>query len=137
MKAFFDSSALAKRYIMESGSQQVEEILQQATSLGVSAIVVPEIFSALNRRRREELLTVSDYAIIKQQLVEDIADADTIQLSSVVLARSVKLLEQHPLRGIDSLHVACAIEWKADVFVSSDRRQLAAADKDGLAVVEV
>lgn len=137
MKAFFDASAMAKRYIAEPGSEQVEAILHQATSLGVSVIIVPEIVSALNRRTREKLLTTPDYALIKQQLVEDVTDAEMIQLSSPVLARSIKLLEQHQLRGMDSLHIACAIEWKADIFVSSDRRQLAAAGEEGLAVKEV
>ena len=35
------------------------------------------------------------------------------------------------VRAIDALHVACAIEWKADLFVTSDRRQLIAAQKAG------
>ncbi len=137
MKTFFDSSALAKRYVLESGSQHVDEILQQTASLGVSVIIVPEVFSALNRRRREGLLTASDYAIIKHQLAGDLEDADTIELSAKVLARSVRLLENHPLRGMDSLHVACALEWRADIFVSSDQRQLAAANEEGLEIQEV
>jgi predicted nucleic acid-binding protein len=33
---------------------------------------------------------------------------------------------------MDALHVACALEWKADLFVTSDRRQLDAAIKSGL-----
>jgi hypothetical protein len=33
---------------------------------------------------------------------------------------------------MDALHVACAIEWKADLFVTSDKRQLVAAQNAGL-----
>jgi predicted nucleic acid-binding protein len=33
---------------------------------------------------------------------------------------------------MDALHVASALEWGADLFASSDRRQLAAAKKAGL-----
>jgi predicted nucleic acid-binding protein len=38
---------------------------------------------------------------------------------------------------MDALHVACALDWQADLFVSSDRRQLAAAAKSGLRVLQV
>jgi len=33
---------------------------------------------------------------------------------------------------MDSLHVAYALEWKADVFVTSDRKQWDAATRAGL-----
>jgi predicted nucleic acid-binding protein len=33
---------------------------------------------------------------------------------------------------MDALHIACAIEWGADVFLSADARQLAAARRAGL-----
>jgi predicted nucleic acid-binding protein len=33
---------------------------------------------------------------------------------------------------MDALHVACALEWQADLFVTSDRRQLKAAMNTGL-----
>jgi hypothetical protein len=31
------------------------------------------------------------------------------------------------LRALDALHVACAFEWKADLFITSDKRQFKAA----------
>ena len=33
---------------------------------------------------------------------------------------------------MDALHVACALEWKADLFVTSDRKQADAAVNAGL-----
>ncbi|MBP1602748.1 MAG: hypothetical protein H6Q06_2899, partial [Acidobacteria bacterium] len=53
MNVFMDSSALAKRYIEEPGSEVVEEILSSAASLGVSVICLSEVISALCRRRRD------------------------------------------------------------------------------------
>lgn len=137
MRVFFDSSALAKRYVREAGSEDVAAISQQATALGVSILAVPEIISALNRRKREEALSASDYVRVKRQLALDIADADLVHLKADVVARSVQLLEQHSLRAMDALHVASALVWKADLFVSSDRRQLAAAAEAGLKIREV
>lgn len=53
-------------------------------------------------------------------------------LQKGTLRNSVKLLESNVLRAMDALHVACAMEWKADLFVTSDKRQLDAAVKTGL-----
>jgi len=54
-----------------------------------------------------------------------------------VVLRAVDLLEKHPLRTLDALHVACALEWRADLFVSSDRRQISAAAESGLRILRV
>jgi hypothetical protein len=55
-----------------------------------------------------------------------------IQLTPSVISHSVKLLENNALRAMDALHVACALEWPADLFATSDKRQLIAAKNAGL-----
>ena len=37
----------------------------------------------------------------------------------------------------DAIHIACALEWNADLFVSSDEKQLLAAKKAGLKITQV
>ena len=69
MKAFLDSSAFAKRFIEEDGSEDVESLCFRASELGLSVICVPEIVSALNRRLRENLLTRAQYDVAKKQLL--------------------------------------------------------------------
>ena len=134
MRTCVDSSAFAKRFIEEEGSTKIEDICSDATELGLSVLCVPEIISALNRRRREGNLTSAQYRQAKQRLLEDVRDADIIQLTPDVIAKSIEVLESTPLRGADALHIACAIEWGAELFVSSDKAQLAAARKAGLTV---
>lgn len=132
MRNFFDSSAFAKRYVDESGSGQVEEFCQQTTELALAVICVPEIVSALNRRRRDKTLTAAEYRRAKESLLEDIRDATVVNLTPGVVTRSVELLENYPLRAMDALHIACALEWGADTFISADKRQTHAAQKSGL-----
>ncbi len=132
MKLFADSSAYAKRYILEYGSNRMDHLLRKASQLGLCTILVPEIVSALNRRKREKVLFPSDYRAIKSQLMEDLHDAVVLQLTSAVISHSVKLLETNVLRAMDALHVACALEWKTDLFVTADKRQLIAAQHAGL-----
>lgn len=132
MKVFFDSSAFAKRYVEEAGSQSADEICQEATELCLSVICIPEILSALNRRVREKSLSKKDYHTIKRALSEDVRDILIINLTPEVVSTTTKLLEDYPLRAMDALHVACALEWGAELFVSSDKQQIKAAGKIGL-----
>jgi uncharacterized protein len=132
VKAFFDSSAFIKRYAEENGSQSVEDICREASALGLSVICIPEIISALNRRRREKLISPSNYSLITQTLSEDIREAVIINLTSEVISTTTALLEKNSLRAMDALHIACAVEWEADLFVSADRQQLRAAAQTGL-----
>ena len=132
MKTFFDTSAFTKRYVEENGSQLVDDICQQASELSLSVICVPEIISSLNRRIREKRLSRREYATIKEHLSDDLRDVTIINLTPEVIATATTLLESHPLRAMDALHIACALEWGTDLFLSSDKRQITAARKVGL-----
>jgi len=137
MKLFLDSSAFAKRFIEESGSQQVENLCSQATELCLSVICVPEIISALNRRLRERNLTRQDYARAKQRLSQDVRDTVIINLTPDVIQSSIEVLETTPARTMDALHIACAMAWESDLFASSDHRQIAAARTAGLRTKQI
>jgi len=137
MRAFIDSSGLAKRYIKERGSEKFEEVLAGASEVAVSLIAPPEIVSALCRLRRQNAISVAQYGQAKKGLFTDIEDMTICNVTVPVIGRAIELLERHPLRTMDALHLACAIDWQADLFVSSDRRQVSAALKSGLHVVQV
>ena len=81
------------------------------------------------------MLKPSEYAAAKDALESDLADASIIQLIDEVLLCSVQLLESNPLRASDAIHIASAVVWRADVFVSADTRQCAAAKASGLDVI--
>jgi predicted nucleic acid-binding protein len=137
VKVFLDTSALAKRYIAEHGSDQVLAVCQQADSLVVSVICLPELISTLSRLVRERKLASALYQELKGDMIADLADVDICQITQEVLASVVSLLELHPLRAMDGLHLACALACAPDAFVSADHRQLSAARKAGLRVIDV
>ena len=132
MKLICDSSAFAKRYVLEDGSEILNHFLQRASQLALCTIVVPEIISGLNRRRREQVLSSDDYRTIKRNLMEDVRDAIVLQITPAVISHSVNLLENNTLRAMDALHIACALEWQAEIFATADRRQLNVAQNAGL-----
>jgi len=132
MKLAVDSSSFAKRYVQEVGSEELDRFLESASELAFCVVLVPEIIAGLNRRLRERILTIADYRAVKKQLLDDVRDATVLQIAPSVISRAVKLLESNALRSLDALHVACALEWRADLFLTSDRRQFVAASNTGL-----
>ena len=137
MKLFLDSSAFAKRFLEEAGSQEVEDLCLQAGELCLSVLCVPEIISALNRRLREKSLTQPEYTKVKQRLAEDVRDAIIINLIPPVVESTIAVLETSPVRTMDAIHIACAMEWHADLFASSDHRQIGAAKRAGLKAKQI
>lgn len=129
MKLAIDSSAFAKRYVEEAGSGRLFEILQDASELALCVLVVPEIISGLNRRKREGFVSSENYQLAKKQLLTDIRDATILQITPAVVFHAVNLLESNSLRAMDALHIACALEWQADLFLTANKRQFEAAVK--------
>ena len=88
MRLFFDSSAFAKRFIEEAGSQKIEELCQKASEVGLSVICFPEIISALNRRLRERNINKTEYALAKERLSEELLDIKVINLNPKIIETS-------------------------------------------------
>lgn len=132
MRTFFDSSAYAKRYVEEPGSQAVDTLCMAATELALSIVCIPEIISALNRRVRDRVLSPQHYEEAKEHLSEDVRDVVIVNLTPSVISTCTAILEASPVRAMDALHVACAVQWGAELFVSADKRQISVARKAGL-----
>ena len=137
MNTFFDTSAFAKRYVLEAGSDKVEDICMESTSMGLCIICIPEIISAFNRKLREKSISRNAYDRMKNRLNIEIKDIIILNITPAVVQKSISLLELNRLRAMDALHIACAIEWNADLFVSADHRQIKAAKNYGLKINQV
>jgi len=137
MRVFFDSSAFAKRYVREEGTDAVISWCDQATELCLSGIALPEIVSAFCRLLRENRVSPVQYHHLKTLLMADITDAAICDLTPEVLRHSIIALEKNVLRGMDAIHLGSALVLTVDVFVSADVRQCAAATQAGLRVVQV
>ena len=137
MTVFLDTSAFAKRYVAEQGLVKVLARCQEADGLVVNVICMPELVCSPSRLVREKRLTKAAFRTLKGDATADLADVDICKITPEVLASVVPLLELHPLRAMDAIHVACVLASKPDVFVSADHRQLFAAGKTGLKCVDV
>ncbi len=134
MIVYMDSSALAKRYVREEGSDRVLELTREATEIVLDVLCVPEVLSGCNRLRRETRISFEQYLMIKAELTEDVREATVIDLGNDVVATAIRCLEESSVRTLDALHVAAAATYACDLFVTGDKRQMEAARLMGLAV---
>jgi uncharacterized protein len=137
VKVFFDTSAFAKRYVEERGTNRVIEICSRADAVGLSVICLPEMVSALCRLVRERKLTQQEYKSVREIILADLEDADICDITLSVLTHALRCLENSALRALDAIQLGSALAYAPDLFVSSDRRQIKAARSEGLTVIEV
>ena len=137
MRLFLDTSAFIKRYVDEPGSDRVLELTAAANELGLSVMIVPESIATLSRLLREQRLSRVDYDALKKTILSDVDEVDLCDVTPSIVKYSITCLEHSPLRALDAIHLGSALAYRPDLFVSADRRQLLAAEHEGLHVEDV
>ena len=135
--AYFDTSAIIKRYVDEPGRRQVLQLLRRHACV-ISAVLPVELQSALRRRASEGSLDGERVPEILKRFASDLAFWTVVAVSSEVLAAAEILVATHPLRALDAIHVSSAqllatrIPAPRLIFVSADARQTTAAAAAGM-----
>jgi predicted nucleic acid-binding protein len=143
---FLDSSAVVKRYVLETGTRWIRGLLDPAAGHDVllAAITGVEVVAAVTRRKSGGGISVQDAAQILAAFRHDFTNQYLIlELTPAVLARAMALAQKHGLRGYDAVQLAAALEDDAQrlaagidpaTFVSADQPLNAAAQAEGLMV---
>jgi uncharacterized protein len=135
--AYFDTSALVKRYVDEPGRREVQQLLRRHECV-TSAISSVELRSALRRRVTENSLDASRLPEILRRVVADRAYWTVVEVGTEVLRGAETLVSIHPVRTLDAIHVASAqllatrLSISDLIFVSADQRQTEVASAIGL-----
>ncbi len=141
---FADTSAIAKRYITEVGSDQIRAICASENMIFVSVLSLPELWSVFSRRRREGSLDRDRYQRLVELLEHDWESYSIIVLHQTILVNTRTLLEKYPLRAADALQLASALHTQTIVarnlsmdimFLCADDRLVAVAQSEGLLVM--
>ena len=136
-RAYLDTSALAKWYLNEPGSDAFVKFLQALDVGVISSLTRTEIRSLLSRRRRMGDLTAELESVLFSAFLEDI-DRGWLQLYPVDDARfaeAVNLITrhpEHPLRTLDVLHLAQAVQADIQLIATADAVMADAATSMGL-----
>ena len=138
-RAYLDTSALAKWYLNEPGSEVFVRYIQGLDVAVISSLTQTEMRSLLARRRRMGELTHELESVVYASFLDDITQG-SLQLYSVedaCFAEAVNLISrypEHPLRTLDALHLAVARHWEVETLATADAVMAGAAVSMGFAV---
>lgn len=143
---FVDSSAIAKRYLNETGSAWVVSITSRAARnrIHLAGITAAEVVAAVARRQRSGSITLTDAAAMLVSFRSDLVNQYRIvDVSRPLILRAMLLAETYALRGYDAVQLAAALDANDRrvarklpplTLVSADGELSAAAQAEGLAV---
>jgi len=138
-RAYLDTSALAKWYLNEPGSDAFVNFLQALDVAVISSLTRTEMRSLLSRRRRMSDLNAELESMLFTAFLEDI-DRGWLQLYPVEDTRFIEATHlisrhpEHPLRALDALHLAQAVQAEIQLIATADAVMADAATSLGLEV---
>ena len=136
---YFDASALAKRYVQESGSASVRQQLRTGR-IATSRLSAIEVASALARRQREGAFTTTERDRALNRLNADLAAWILVELTPDLASDAQQLLIRHGLRSGDAVQLASCLYLQNETrerisFAAFDDRLTKAARAEGLSVI--
>ena len=134
-----ESSAVLAWLLAEPEGEQVATALRAADYVIVSDLLFVECDRACIRAETLGALTTRQVASVRDQLARVGAHWETLRLSSSVLERSRQPFPDEPVRSLDALHLASALDARAALpgmqILSLDERIRTNAAKLGFAVI--
>jgi predicted nucleic acid-binding protein len=140
---FFDSSALIKLFVQESGSEAMSQLFETTEDRAhlVSALAELEIHCTLRRLARSKNISDDHCTSAMAAVAAEQKRMIEYPLTAAVMQEAVIVSDRSALRALDALQLATALEARSSVFdqdvitlVSSDQELLTAAKSEGFEV---
>lgn len=137
---YFDTSALAKKYVNEIGTEEIRGIIDSGSTIVTSKLTYAEMLSAFARRTRAGDISESEFDQLANDFESDWQSFHAIDFQDELFALVKQVIRAYALRGADSIHLASAL-WIRDsfkeniTFVASDDSLIKAAHAEGLQVI--
>ncbi|MCD8482291.1 MAG: type II toxin-antitoxin system VapC family toxin [Verrucomicrobia bacterium] len=139
MMNYWDSSALVTLFIEQNSSAKYRSIYLSEGKVITAWHAVAECASAFCRIKREGLIEEQALSSTIRQLQAQAKSWYIVTPGNRLEQWTLRVLRLHPLRAMDSIHLAAAIlargeDVAAMRFLSEDIRLLEAAAKEGFSV---
>jgi len=143
---YFDSSAIAKRYLAEEGTEAVDGVYRRvemrALRLAFSVWNIGEVLGVAAKAQRlgwipESRARTVVWAFLNETMkLRALGGLRILPVRADLLAGGVPLLFRHGLSQADALQIATSREVRADAFICSDEKLLQAARAEGLLALD-
>lgn len=137
MMLYLDSSALVKRYIEESYSQDVIAWMSAARPPATGLITRAEVAAAICRAARLEWLDSVGSQRALQLFYTEWETLGRLPVLEATVRRAAEMACKHDLRGYDAVHLACALLYQDGLglpvrLATFDRQLWQAGQAEGL-----
>ena len=139
MILYLDTSALVKRYVIETGSKEVNILIEQAETVGSAMLTRVEMASALAKAVRMNWVEAQEADNAWQDFLAHWQSFARLSVTPVLVERASRLAWEYGLRGYDATHFAAALLWQETLempitLATYDRELWLAANKAGMTV---
>lgn len=126
---FLDTSALVKRYALESGSDAVLRFMEDDSEWAASSLARTEAEVTLCHLGSQG----RNGSPVRRRLREDWDRFVAVPVDTACLSKAAEVGCEHRIRTLDAIHLAAALRLPGQItFLSFDRRQSAVAEVLGL-----
>ena len=138
MTVYADSSILVSSYVDDAHSREADSRMSTAPAVWLTPFNRAELANALYQQVFRARLSALEAQLAWNNFEQDCANGiwNPINLPERTWQTSIELARRHGptlgVRTLDSLHVACALELKAEKFWTFDERQARLAEAVGL-----
>lgn len=140
---FLDTSALAKLYVREAGTDKMLELVAQAeTNLIILSLSRVELRAAVQRRVRSRDLSKENASAALTAFNDHLGTVYIVQqVTEALIEKAQGLIDKHDLRAYDSIQLAACLTLPMQdsqdraTFTCADSRLVAAAAKEGWPVL--
>ena len=115
MIAYFDASALVKRYVAERGSRETIALIADSDMAATSIVTRAEVAAAFAKAARVHLMTDDRARSAQRSFAEDWPDLVRVPITEALAERAEALAWDHGLRGYDAVQLASALTWQESV----------------------
>jgi predicted nucleic acid-binding protein len=135
--AYFDASALVKRYLVERSSRETIALSAESELIATATVTRAEVAAAFAKAARAGLVTEDRARRAQRSFAGDWPDLVRVPATEALVERAETLAWDHGLRGYDAVQLASALTWQqsvgAEILLATFDQQLwEAAPKAGL-----
>ncbi|MDA3938377.1 MAG: type II toxin-antitoxin system VapC family toxin [Spirochaetia bacterium] len=128
MVVFIDTSALAKRYIEEVGSKEVDFYFQDENDILLAPVTTIEMKSVFTRRLREKSILLDIVKAASSEWEKEEPSFRSIPFNSTLRNAAIKVIERTGIKTLDSIQLASADLSSVDIFITADKALSRAAE---------
>ncbi len=141
---FLDTSALAKLYVREAGTEKMLRLVArpERPDLVILSLSRVEFRAAVQRRVRSRSLSKENATAALAAFSEHVGTVYIVQhVTEALLEKALELIDRHHLRAYDSIQLAACMTLPLPangdraIFASADMQLLAAAADEGWPVL--